>query len=146
MKRVLFVCTGNTCRSPMAEALLRHYGKGNFEAKSAGVFANPGSDASLYAKNALAEKGIKAAHASQQITEELLEWADMVLTMTESHKQLVIGHYPSAGKKVYTFYEFVEGTSKDISDPYGGSLAIYQSTLVEMEKLVQTLLKKHSEG
>lgn len=146
MKRVLFVCTGNTCRSPMAEALLRHYGKENFEAKSAGVFANPGSDASLYAKNALAEKGIKATHASQQITEELLEWADMVLTMTESHKQLVIGHYPSAGKKVYTFYEFVEGTSKDISDPFGGSLAIYQSTLVEMEKLVQTLLKKHSEG
>ncbi|WP_410984935.1 low molecular weight protein arginine phosphatase [Bacillus cereus] len=146
MKRVLFVCTGNTCRSPMAEALLRHYGKGNFEAKSAGVFANPGSDASLYAKDALAEKGIKAAHASQQITEELLEWADMVLTMTESHKQLVLGHYPSAGKKVYTFYEFVEGTSKDISDPFGGSLSIYKSTLIEMEKLVQTLLKKHSEG
>lgn len=146
MKRVLFVCTGNTCRSPMAEALLRHHGRGSFEAKSAGVFANPGSGASLYAKDALAEKGIQAEHVSQQITEKLIEWADMVLTMTESHKQLVIGHYPVAGNKVYTFYEFVEGTRKDISDPFGGSLAIYQSTLVEMEKLVQTLLEKHSEG
>ncbi|PFA20978.1 MULTISPECIES: low molecular weight protein arginine phosphatase [Bacillus cereus group] len=146
MKRVLFVCTGNTCRSPMAEALLRHHGRGSFEAKSAGVFTNPGSGASLYAKDALAEKGIQAEHVSQQITEKLIEWADMVLTMTESHKQLVIGHYPGAGNKVYTFYEFVEGTRKDISDPFGGSLAIYQSTLVEMEKLVQTLLEKHSEG
>ncbi|SDZ41557.1 low molecular weight protein arginine phosphatase [Bacillus sp. 166amftsu] len=146
MKRVLFVCTGNTCRSPMAEALLRHYGEGKFEAKSAGVFANPGSDASLYAKDALAEKGVKIAHASQQITEELLEWADMVLTMTESHKQLVLGYYPNAGEKVHTLYKFVEGTSKDISDPFGGSLSIYQSTLVEMEELIQTLLEKHSEG
>ncbi|WP_459502001.1 low molecular weight protein arginine phosphatase [Bacillus sp. C1] len=146
MKRVLFVCTGNTCRSPMAEALLRHYGEEKFEVKSAGVFASPGSDASLHAKDALAEKGIKEAHASQQITEELLEWADMVLAMTESHKQLVLGYYPSASEKVDTFYEFVEGTSKDISDPFGGSFSIYQSTLEEMEKLVQTLLEKHSEG
>ncbi|PEI46296.1 low molecular weight protein arginine phosphatase [Bacillus pseudomycoides] len=146
MKRVLFVCTGNTCRSPMAEALLRHYGEGKFEAKSAGVFASFGSDASLHAKDALAEKGIKVAHASQQITNELLEWADMVLTMTESHKQLAVEYHPSAREKVYTFYEFVEGTSKDISDPFGGSLSIYQSTLVEMEKLVQTLLEKYSEG
>ncbi|MBO1579675.1 low molecular weight protein arginine phosphatase [Bacillus sp. XF8] len=146
MKRVLFVCTGNTCRSPMAEALLRHYGKGKFEVKSAGVFASPGSDASSHAKDALAEKGIPILHASQQITEELLEWADMVLAMTESHKQLVLGHYPSTKEKVHTLYEFVEGTSKDISDPFGGSLSIYQSTLVEMEKLVQTLVEKHSEG
>ncbi len=65
MKRVLFVCTGNTCRSPMAEALLRHYGEGKFEVQSAGVFAYPGSDASVHAKEALAEKGIAIDHASR---------------------------------------------------------------------------------
>ena len=50
MKRVLFVCTGNTCRSPMAEALLRHHGGDKFEVQSAGVFAYPGSDASVHAE------------------------------------------------------------------------------------------------
>ena len=70
----------------------------------------------------------------------------MVLTMTESHKQLVVGYHPSAREKLDTLYELVEGASKDISDPFGGSLSIYKETLEEMEKLVQTLLEKYSEG
>ncbi|HDR4725010.1 low molecular weight protein arginine phosphatase [Bacillus cereus group sp. Sample62] len=146
MKRVLFICTGNTCRSPMAEALLRHYGEGKFEVQSAGVFAYPGSDASIYAKEALVEKGIAIDHASQQVNETLIDWADIVVTMTENHKQIVLGHYPSVEKKVDTLYGVTEGISKDILDPFGGSLSIYKETLEEMEKLVQTLLKKHSEG
>ncbi len=146
MKRVLFVCTGNTCRSPMAEALLRHHGEGKFEVQSAGVFAYPGSDASIYAKEALIEKGISINHASKQINEALLDWADIVVTMTENHKEIVLGNYPNIEQKVYTLYGLTEGVSKDISDPFGGSLSIYKETLKEMEGLVQTLLKKHSEG
>ncbi|WP_433773081.1 low molecular weight protein arginine phosphatase [Bacillus wiedmannii] len=146
MKRVLFVCTGNTCRSPMAEALLRHHGEGKFEVQSAGVFAYPGSDASVYAKEALIEKGISINHASKQINEALLDWADIVVTMTENHKEIVLGNYPNIEQKVYTLYGLTEGVSKDISDPFGGSLSIYKETLKEMEGLVQTLLKKHSEG
>ncbi|MED3065547.1 low molecular weight protein arginine phosphatase [Bacillus thuringiensis] len=146
MKRVLFVCTGNTCRSPMAEALLRHHGGDRFEVQSAGVFAHPGSDASVYAKEALAEKGISINHAAQQVNETLLDWADIVVTMTENHKHIVLGHYPSVEKKLNTLYGLTEGIGKDISDPFGGSLSIYKKTLDEMEKLVQTLLKKHSVG
>ncbi|EOP47884.1 protein tyrosine phosphatase [Bacillus cereus VDM053] len=145
MKRVLFVCTGNTCRSPMAEALLRHHGGDKFEVQSAGVFAYPGSDASIFAKEALAEKGISIDHAAQQVNEALLDWADIVVTMTENHKQIVLGHFPSVEKKLNTLYGLTEGIGKDISDPFGGSLSIYKETLDEMEKLVQTLLKKHSE-
>ncbi|TKH49354.1 low molecular weight protein arginine phosphatase [Bacillus cereus] len=146
MKRVLFVCTGNTCRSPMAEALLHHHGGDKFEVQSAGVFAYPGSDASVHAKEALAEKGILIDHAAQQVNETLLDWADIVVTMTENHKQIVLGHYPSVEKKLNTLYGLTEGIGKDISDPFGGSLSIYKETLDEMEKLVQTLLKKHSVG
>ncbi|MEI4801101.1 low molecular weight protein arginine phosphatase [Bacillus sp. NPDC077411] len=146
MKRVLFVCTGNTCRSPMAEALLRYHGKEQFDVQSAGVFAAVGSDASTHAKNALQEKGIRVAHSSKQVTAELLEWSDVVLTMTTGHRQLLLAHHPEVSEKVYTLYEFVEGTNKDISDPFGGSLAIYKATLEEMEQLVHTLVKKHSEG
>ncbi|MGI8281086.1 low molecular weight protein arginine phosphatase [Bacillus mycoides] len=146
MKRVLFVCTGNTCRSPMAEALLRHYGEGKFEVQSAGVFAYPGSDVSIHAKEALAEKGIVIDHAAKQVNDTLVDWADIVVTMTENHKQIVLGYYPSVEKKLDTLYGLTEGVSKDISDPFGGSLSIYKETLEEMGKLVQTLLKKHSEG
>ncbi|AFU15978.1 Low molecular weight phosphotyrosine protein phosphatase [Bacillus cereus Rock3-29] len=130
----------------MAEALLRHHGGDKFEVQSAGVFAYPGSDASIYAKEALAEKGISIDHAAQQVNEALLDWADIVVTMTENHKQIVLGHYPSVEKKLNTLYGLTEGIGKDISDPFGGSLSIYKETLDEMEKLVQTLLKKHSEG
>lgn len=146
VKRVLFVCTGNTCRSPMAEALLHHHGKEQFDVQSAGVFAAVGSDASSHAKNALEEKGISIAHSSQQVTEELLGWSDVVLTMTTGHRQLLLAQHPEVSEKVHTLYEFVEGTNKDISDPFGGSLAIYKATLEEMEQLVQTLVKKQSES
>ncbi|EEM38874.1 Low molecular weight phosphotyrosine protein phosphatase [Bacillus thuringiensis serovar sotto str. T04001] len=130
----------------MAEALLRHHGGDRFEVQSAGVFAYPGSDASVYAKEALAEKGISINHAAQQVNETLLDWADIVVTMTENHKHIVLGHYPSVEKKLNTLYGLTEGIGKDISDPFGGSLSIYKKTLDEMEKLVQTLLKKHSVG
>lgn len=130
----------------MAEALLRHYGEGKFEVQSAGVFAYPGSDVSIHAKEALAEKGIVIDHAAQQVNDTLVDWADIVVTMTENHKQIVLGYYPSVEKKLDTLYGLTKGISKDISDPFGGSLSIYKETLEEMEKLVQTLLKKHSEG
>lgn len=110
------------------------------------MFAYPGSDASVHAKEALAEKGIAIDHTAQQINETLIDWADIIVTMTENHRQIVLGHYPGVEKKVDTLYGVTEGISKDISDPFGGSLSIYKETLEEMEKLVQTLLKKHSEG
>lgn len=145
MKRILFVCTGNTCRSPMAEAALRHHGKAVFEVKSAGVFADAGSDASAHAKTALQEKGIEINHTSQQLTEELLEWADVVLTMTRGHKQTIAQYYPGLENKVYTLYEYTERINRDISDPYGGSLEVYRKTLNELNELLQRFAKNQAD-
>ncbi|PEJ58536.1 low molecular weight phosphatase family protein [Bacillus sp. AFS002410] len=141
MKNILFVCTGNTCRSPMAEALLRHHGNEFFQVKSAGVYAMPGIPASQNAILALKNKGIDANHSSQQVNDELLEWSSNVLSMTSSHKQMLITNFPQYKDKIFTFYEFINGQSIDISDPYGGSLPIYEHTLNELEELVKQIVQ-----
>jgi protein-tyrosine-phosphatase len=111
MKRFLFLCTGNTCRSPMAEALLRKKADEwnlSIEVKSAGVSALPGSAASPPAVEVLKEKGIDhSIHRSRPISKELLDWADVVLTMTRNHRQWLIHSYPEMVDKAHTLKEWI---------------------------------------
>ncbi|WP_027415226.1 low molecular weight protein arginine phosphatase [Aneurinibacillus terranovensis] len=109
--RILFVCTGNTCRSPMAEKLLQKMAndKGlDIEVQSAGLFASQGFAASDHAVRVLRKKGIECTHASQPVTPELLEWADIILTMTESHRHTLWQKYPQYENKVYTLKEYTD--------------------------------------
>lgn len=143
---ILFVCTGNTCRSPMAEALLKHKME-NVSVQSAGVFAHPHVQASDHAICALKEKGITFTHKSQQITDELLDWADIVLTMTVAHKQLLLEQYPTYNEKYFTLKQYVQNREDDsplddVIDPFGGTLDIYKQTLMELEQLIDLLIDK----
>lgn len=104
---VLFICTGNTCRSPMAEALLKHKGEGRFNVKSAGVTANMGSRANANAIKVLDKRGISLVHRSQIVTKELNQWADTILSMTEDHKFLLLQQFPQVVDKVFTLKEYV---------------------------------------
>lgn len=140
MKNILFVCTGNTCRSPMAEALLKSVGDGKFDVRSAGVFASEGQVASKFAVEVLLEKGIESHHRSSYLDIETVKWAEVVLAMTAGHKSRILAMYPEYSEKIFTLYEYVEGIEKDITDPYGGTLIHYQSTLEELEKLIMKLL------
>lgn len=142
---ILFVCTGNTCRSPMAEALLKEKAP-HLHVKSAGVFAHPDDTANANAVEALRQRDIHLVHSAQSVTKELLKWADLVLVMTEAHKRLLLGQFPKYEEKYYTLIEYAmdEQTelSMDIIDPFGGDLFLYKQTLSELEKYIDALIEK----
>lgn len=144
MKKILFVCTGNTCRSPMAEVLFtnRMGPDSEWEATSAGIYAGNGSPASTNAMAALRELNMDLSqHHSKPLTAELVEAADLIVTMTAGHRFQILQDFPEVGNKVCLIKSF--GTSKvpaDISDPFGGSLNIYKNTRDEIDQALSDLI------
>lgn len=111
MKRILFVCTGNTCRSPMAEGLLRRLAKEsgiNLEVRSAGVAALERFPVAENALLVLQEKGIEEDMSSTLLSADWAEWAELILTMTVHHKQEVIQRFPQTADKTFTLKEYAE--------------------------------------
>lgn len=143
MQRILFVCTGNTCRSPMAEAILKNKQMDEIEVRSAGIYAANGSEASTHAKKVLEDNGIAHNHRSSLLTGVEVNWADLILTMTSSHKMAILQQYPEVGHKVFTLKEYSgEGFNSDVVDPYGGSLAMYEQTFHELDELIDKAIGK----
>ena len=146
MKRVLFVCTGNICRSPMAEGLFRHNvrGRSSFEVYSAGVGAMDGQPPSDYAVRALAELGIDISHQrSNSLSAELVSKADYIFGMTHSHVDDITLLYPQAAEKTFLLREFDETLDffeKDISDPIGGSYEVYANCRDQIEQGIASML------
>lgn len=117
--RILFVCTGNTCRSPMAEGMLRKLAveRGlTIEVQSAGVAASEGLSMSLHAASVLRDQGIEDHITSTPLRAEHTQWADLILTLTEAHKYRVIQVFPETADKVYALKEFVENNEMVVTD------------------------------
>lgn len=140
---IYFVCTGNTCRSPMAEALFQAQQKEGIQVRSAGIYAMDNGDISENSKQVIKEVGINYTHFSRQVNEEDVHWADLILTMTSAHKLRVLEEYPNAAKKLYTLKEYVRPYgSHDVSDPFGGDIHKYRQTFQELKVLTDELHSK----
>lgn len=145
--KILFVCTGNTCRSPMAEVILKHKQIDNVEVRSAGIYAMPNAEMSAHAQQVVNEANMTQQHLATQLSLTEMEWADLILTMTTAHKDTIIANYPNAERKVFTLKEYTgAGSTGNVGDPYGGSIAIYKETFAEITELVERLVKKFEEN
>src|SRR5580658_8769504 len=146
MKTVLFVCTGNICRSPMAEGLFRHATRGRTDCRvvSAGVGAMEGQPPSSHAVRALKELGIDISQLrSRMLTSELVDEADYIFGMTHSHVDSVNLLFPQATEKTFLLREFDETLDefeKDISDPIGGTYATYAYCRDQIEQGIFSML------
>ena len=141
MKKILFVCTGNTCRSPMAMALFNRKAseKGlDMQAVSAGLYAD-GSPLSENARRALEIRGITGIkHNSVQLDAMLLDECDYIFGISARHASCIEAQYPGAKGKVFPF-------PADIPDPFGQELDVYLCTLEEIEKGVDAIISAVSE-
>ncbi|KYH33626.1 MAG: protein arginine phosphatase [Moorella sp. (in: firmicutes)] len=173
MPGILFVCTGNTCRSSMAAAIASHIKEErglDIEIASAGLAAREGDPATPQAIQAVAAMGIDLQdHRARQVTGALVDDAGLILTMTRSHKEYLLQLYPDARGKTFTLKEYVrDGKEKpspgepreetgaraaagrppvddDIPDPFGRPLEVYQATARELAELVGQALEKYAQ-
>ena len=138
MDHIIFICTGNTCRSPMAEGLFRAHGgeqETGLAAASAGLFTQDGLPASDNAVTAAKELGADiSAHRSRMLTHEMAQSARYLVCMTGAHYDRVCELFPDCADKVFTL------TQRDVSDPFGGDLETYRRAAAEIDEGVRSII------
>lgn len=164
MKEILLVCTGNICRSSMAEGLLKAMVEADpllsqyYTVSSAGTSAWDGDRASDHSVNVLKDKyGIDIrGHRARMLDSQMAENAFLILTMTRSHKDWIVSRFPEARQKVFTLKEYAYGRSvdkaggtagdTDIGDPFGMPYKYYESCAKDISEALLKLLEKLKNG
>ena len=146
--KILFICTGNTCRSCMAETIFNQICNiDGLESFSAGVSIFPGSFISKNASKLLIDKAgcDISKRLAVQLDASVIEEADLILAMSRSVKQYAINYFGVPQKITYTLNEYVNAIG-EVSDPYGGNLSTYEKVYEQLEYLINLLILKLKEG
>jgi len=147
-RRILFVCTGNICRSAMAEHLLRHWAAQRglpVEVRSCGIAAEGWYEVPEHARRLLAAEGVPAfEHKPKLLTRDQLRWADEVLVMADHHKEHIWELYPEFTGKIRLLRAAAGFGDYDVADPMGKSYQIFSDCLGVLKESLESLLRQGS--
>lgn len=147
MKRILFVCTANICRSPMAGGIFDALAEDmrlECRSESAGVAALVGEPAAPHAVRAMDELGVDIrGHRARQVDEAMVRRADLVIAMTPRHRETLQRNFGAFRGKIQTLPEYLTGdTTAGIADPYGYDYSVYRASAREMLRHVESVLER----
>ena len=140
--KIILVCSGNTCRSPMAEAIFKRKFHDKAEIISRGLYVPENIHASFNSEKAMDEMGLDIkSHISRQLTVPEAEGADLILTMTKTHKDMILSVCPGMKDKVFTLCEYA-GLEGDVPDPYGSDIEEYRRCARKIESAAEAIYQK----